>query len=99
MQRKIIIALGILSFVLAVLCGVLAFKLSNRTRFSPMSDRALYYMFDQKTAQACWAGPPSEVKIELPKGTQPSSDPFLKGLSKAELPTNNYAGIPFCKDL
>jgi hypothetical protein len=98
MHRQIILALSILCLVLAVLCGVLTFKLSNRVRFTPLSDRALYYMFDQKRAQACWAGPP-KVTNDGSTAKDLANDPFLKGLGKAPLPTNNSAGLPFCKDL
>jgi hypothetical protein len=42
-------------------------------------------MFDQKTAQACWAGPPSQYTIESPDGKQRQE--------------TNGANIPFCKDL
>jgi hypothetical protein len=104
MQRTIIIALSVLCVMLAILSGVLAYKLSSQPRFIVLSDKALYHMFDQKTAQACWAGPPSKYTIEPPPSAgytvkPPSEDPFLKGLSKAPLPTNNDGGIPFCKDL
>jgi hypothetical protein len=97
MQRKIIITLSVLCLLLAVLCGVLAFRLSSRQRFTVMSDKALYYMFDEKTAQACWAGPSSDTNE---KASTPAEDPFLKGLGKQQpLPINNPGHIPFCKDL
>jgi hypothetical protein len=52
-------------------------------------------MFDQKTAQACWAGPPSQYTIEPPSnGNAPAAeDPFLKGLGKAPLPTTTKAAF------
>jgi hypothetical protein len=49
------------------------------------TNAAVFIMFDQKTAQACWAGPPGLYVIESPDGKQ-------------RQPTNE-AGVPFCKDL
>ncbi len=60
----------------------------NHQRFThteATSIRGTFIMFDNKTAQACWAGPPGPYTIESPDGKQRQE--------------TNGANIPFCKDL
>jgi hypothetical protein len=78
-------ALIILCVALAILSAVLAYKLYDQSRFTRASSTNPYLMFDRKTAQACWSGPPSTT---LPPGG-----------SIWEGPNTNAANLPFCKDL
>jgi hypothetical protein len=74
-------------FLEAAACTWLWFRCEHRQRFTYIGTTAIatYVMFDTKTAQACWAGPPGPYTIESPDGKQ-----------KQE---TNGANIPFCKDL
>jgi len=78
-----------LTIVIACYTVVLARKESHQ-RFTHIGTTALgnyvtYVMFDSKTAQACWGGPPGPYTIVSPDG-------------KHQQETNG-ANIPFCKDL
>ena len=77
------------SLVWVIVMGVAGYKLFcghpsySEQRFIHVG--ATYIMFDEKTAQACWSGPPGKFTIESPEGKQ------------AQL--TNEANLPFCKDL
>jgi hypothetical protein len=82
--------LVILTIVIAFYTVVLARSAESHQRFTHIGTTALgnymtYVMFDSKTAQACWAGPPGPYPIESPDGKQRKE--------------TNGANIPFCKDL
>jgi hypothetical protein len=71
--------------VILVICStVLAFALYKRPRFEGTKGQNPYIMFDTKTAQACWSGPPNALEDKL-------------GFKYVN-PANN-AELPFCKDL
>jgi hypothetical protein len=59
----------------------------NEQRFTHIgnSESTTYVMFDQKTAQACWAGPQRRYTIESP--------------DRKEERQTNEANLPFCKQL
>jgi hypothetical protein len=83
--------LVVLTIVIACYTVVLARKESSpaesRQRFTHIWTAALgtYIMFDNKTAQACWAGPPGRYTLGSPDGKQRQE--------------TNDMNIPFCKDL
>ena len=88
------VVLLILTIVIAFYTIVLARKESSlaesHQRFTHIGTTALgnyvtYVMFDSKTAQACWGGPPGPYTIVSPDGKQQQE--------------TNRANIPFCKDL
>jgi hypothetical protein len=80
-----------LTIVIACYTVVLArresFSSEDRQRFTHLGTTNIgtYVMFDNKTAQACWAGPPGPYTIGSPDGKQHQE--------------TNGANIPFCKDL
>jgi len=83
------VVLVILTIVIACYTVVLARNESHQ-RFTYIGTTALanyvtYVMFDSKTAQACWAGPPGPYTIVSPDGKHHHE--------------TNGANIPFCKDL
>jgi hypothetical protein len=65
-QRKAIIALSVLSAVLAVLCASLLFLLYSKPRFIASKSKSPYIMFDTKTVQACWSGPANNTAAKNP---------------------------------
>jgi hypothetical protein len=76
--------------VLTILIAFYTFVLARKEpseRFTHIGTTNLgtYVMFDTKTAQACWAGPPGPYTIGSPDGKQQQE--------------TNEANIPFCKDL
>jgi hypothetical protein len=80
------VALVILTIVITCYTVVLARKEpSERFTHIGTTNIGTYVMFDNKTAQACWAGPPGSYTIESPDGKQQQK--------------TNGANIPFCKDL
>ncbi len=98
--KRLVILLAISNAVFVVLCSVFAFMAYNRPRFVA-TDTSPYVMFDRKTAQACWTGPPLE---------NAPTDPFVEGLEKKPhdswdeaahqiAATANSAHLPFCKNL
>jgi hypothetical protein len=81
-------ALVILTIVITCYTIVLARSAESHQRFThteTTSIRGTFIMFDNKTAQACWAGPPGAHTIESPDGKQQKE--------------TNGMNIPFCKDL
>jgi hypothetical protein len=83
-----------LTIVIACYTVVLGRKESSfaesHQRFMHIGTTALgnyvtYVMFDSKTAQACWGGPPGPYTIVSPDGRQRQD--------------TNGMNIPFCKDL
>ncbi len=72
-----------------------------RERFTHVDPQNPYIMFDQKTAQSCWAGPT--------ESTSPATGEFAEGeltpeesaeLQEGQDPrTANPPHLPFCKDL
>jgi hypothetical protein len=95
MQRKIVIGLSVACLLLAILSGYLAYRLYSQSRFTTTQSTNPYIMFDKKTAQACWSGPPA--KIDLSAGVV-SKDPY-KLYDGFWDPATNSANLPFCKDL
>lgn len=82
------VVLVILTIVIACYTVVLARSAESHQRFThteATSIRGTFIMFDNKTAQACWAGPPGPYTIESPDGKQQKE--------------TNGMNIPFCKDL
>ena|SRR5438046_2224982 len=82
------VVLVILTIVIAFYTFVLAGTADSHQRFThtgATSMRSTFIMFDNKTAQACWAGPAGPYTIESPDGKQRQE--------------TNGANIPFCKDL
>ena len=81
-----VIVLSIAVILETALCAWLWLRLDSRQRFTHIGTTSLgtYIMFDHKTAQACWAGPPGRYVIGSPVGKQEET---------------NGADIPFCKDL
>jgi len=88
------VVLVILTIVIAFYTVVLARKelciSESHQRFTHIGTTALgnyvtYVMFDNKTGQACWGGPPGPYTIVSPDGKQQQE--------------TNRANIPFCKDL
>ena len=83
-------ALVILRIVITCYTVVLARSAESQQRFTHIGMTALgnyvmYVMFDSKTAQACWAGPPGPYTIVSPDGIHWQE--------------TYGANIPFCKDL
>lgn len=103
MERKVIIALSVVSALLAVLCGILAFLLYNQSRFIASKSSNPYIMFDTKTAQACWSGPANNSTTK--SSTSDDTDPVAAFRASPtpnafdELLATNAANIPFCKNL
>jgi hypothetical protein len=84
------VVLVVLTIVIAFYTVVLARGAESPQRFTYIGATALgnygmYVMFDSKTAQACWAGPPGPYTIVSPDGKQQR--------------LTNGANMPFCKDL
>ena len=82
------VVLVILTIVIAFYTFVLAGTADSHQRFTHTGAtgmRGTFIMFDNKTAQACWAGPPGPYTIESPDGKQQKE--------------TNGMNIPFCKDL
>jgi hypothetical protein len=81
------VVLVILTIVIAFYTFVLARGAESHQRLTHIGTTALgtYIMFDNKTAQACWAGPPGQYTIGSPDGKQRQE--------------TNGMNIPFCKDL
>jgi hypothetical protein len=86
-MKKTVIVLSVAVLLEAAVCALLWLRLDTRQRFTHIGTTALttYIMFDRKTAQACWAGPPGEYPIESQDGKQRQE--------------TNGANIPFCKNL
>lgn len=86
--------LCVIVVLVCVACG-------PRQRFTHIDSQNPFIMFDQKTAQSCWAGPA--------KSTAPATGEFGEGEltpeESAELQggqdprTANPPHLPFCKDL
>jgi hypothetical protein len=87
--------LGILSAILAIVSVMLGIMLLQQQRFIPVSQTNAYIMFDNRTAQACWSGPP--IKPTTEEGTSIfekfGGKPAVVGSPKG--PND----LPFCKDL
>ena len=96
-----------LLFLLPLLVGC-----SSNQRFTHVGNQNTYIMFDQKTAQSCWAGPeqkPAEKSEEksanIPSGEfgegelTPDEASELGLKSKGDPATANPPHLPFCKDL
>jgi hypothetical protein len=101
-HKAITIGLAVACVVLAVVSGVLAFLLSQRTRFVSATDKSPFIMFDRGTAEACWSGPPDQSIHQ----TTTSENLIDKGLAESQPKrdsqgrlVNNMSYIPFCKDL
>jgi hypothetical protein len=89
-MKMTVIILLVVVFLQAAACTFLWFRCESRQRFTYIGTTALgnyvmYVMFDSKTAQACWAGPPGPYTIVSPDGKH--------------VKETNGANIPFCKDL
>jgi len=82
------LCLAILSAVLAVVSVTLAIILFRQQRFVPVNGSNPYIMFDNRTAQACWSGPP----------IKPTPDAFDQKFGLTPVPMNPN-DLPSCKDL
>jgi hypothetical protein len=85
--KTAIIILAVVVLLQTAACTWLWFRCEHGQRFMHIGTTAIatYVMFDTKTAQACWAGPPGEYTIGSADGKQRQE--------------TNGANIPFCKDL
>jgi hypothetical protein len=96
-----------LLFLLPLLVGC-----SSNQRFTHVDNQSTYIMFDQKTAQSCWAGPeqnpaekPRQKPADIPsrefgEGELTPDEANELGLeSQGEAATANPPHLPFCKDL
>ena len=97
MNKAWIIGLAGLSIILAGTTILLALMLYQRPRFTSTNGRSPYVMFDTRTAQACWSGPPDAPAPRTP-------EPLGKnGFDWNKLPVveqdKNPPNLPFCKDL
>jgi hypothetical protein len=89
-MKMIVIILLVVVFLQGAACTFLWLLCERCQRFTHIGTTALgnyvmYVMFDSKTAQACWAGPPGPYTIVSPDGKQRQE--------------TNGMNIPFCKDL
>jgi hypothetical protein len=99
-DRRVVILLGISNGVLIVLCAVFAFMAFNRPRFITTGSGP-FVMYDRKTAQACWAGPPLENAPADPLAVgleKKPHDPRDETIHQTAL-TANSAHLPFCRNL
>jgi hypothetical protein len=80
------LVLSVAVLLLIAACARLWLQCEGHERFTHIgtTNIATFVMFDHKTAQACWAGPPGPFTIASPDGKQQET---------------NGANIPFCKDL
>jgi hypothetical protein len=96
-----------LLFLLPLLVGC-----GSDQRFTHVDNQNPYIMFDQKTAQSCWAGPaqnpaekPSQKPTDIPsrefgEGELTPDEANELGLESQGNPaTANPPHLPFCKDL
>jgi hypothetical protein len=91
-----------LTIVLAPLLLAGCARRAPAERFTHTDPQNPYIMFDQKTAQSCWAGP-SQARASSPATGEfgegeltPEESADLQGTDAR--PTNP-AHLPFCKDL
>ncbi len=98
-NRTFVIGLVVLLAVLTVISITLAITLYRRQRFIPVNGNNPYIMFDNRTAQACWSGPPVKPTTEEHTsafeqlGIKPNVDRSFKG------PNMGSNDLPYCKDL
>ena len=83
------------------LAAILTAGCGSHERFTHVDSQNPYVMFDQKTAQSCWSGPPQELGAsasgEFADGElTPEESTELQG--RDTRPTNP-PHLPFCKDL
>ena len=109
-NRTSVIVLAALSAVLMVISITLSVILYRQRRFVPVNGNDPYIMFDTRTAQACWSGPPdvptdvdatdpSEKYRRPPSPQACADDPFKEfGGRMLGCPKNPH-NLPFCKDL
>lgn len=111
-SRNWTVELGILCVILIVVVVALASTLSERSRFVQTKGGNPYIMFDNKTAQSCWAGPGAKrVFSATPSsGDLPAGFFFRDGPQAEEDCSNsqdtveqalchNPEHLPFCKNL
>jgi hypothetical protein len=92
MNKAWVIGLATLSVILAIISVTLAIMLYHQRRFVPAKGNSPYIMFDTRTAQACWSGPP----------LKPTSDDDLVkkfGAKPVASIPESPNDLPFCKDL
>ncbi len=89
-SKVLIGGLATACLILAIISIVLATMLYQKPRFAPTKSESPYVMFDNKTAQACWSGPPE-------KGWFEQQDPNVK--PDVVLQRHAPNGLEFCKDL
>ena len=106
----LVVGLAVLSTILAITSITLVVMLYRQRRFIPANGNDPYIMFDTRTAQACWSGPPiaqteSDTTDKWEKYRVPPSseacadDPFKKYGGKMLGCPQNPHNLPFCKDL
>ena len=107
MQKYAIWSLSVVVLILSAVCGWLA--LAHDSHRFIHTGPGPYMMFDEKTAQACWGGPPTKEGIPAnsvgqsedlsPDGlSQDTHDKLNKFNSLFPFP-KNPAGLLVCKDL
>jgi hypothetical protein len=109
-SKTLIVGLAVLSAILAIISITLGIMLYRQQRFVPANGNSPYIMFDTRTAQACWSGPPITSadantpsvfeKFGITPNTIPcTNDPFKKYGGKMLGCPQNPSNLPFCKDL
>ena len=73
----------------------LIYAVYKQPRFTPTNGGSPYIMFDNKTVQACWSGPPSDPPEPARKGDNPLDNVF----GPSEGSTNNPPRLLFCNNL
>jgi hypothetical protein len=109
MNKTWVIVLAALSTVLAGTTITLAIILYRHQRFTPTNGSSPYIMFDTRTAQACWSGPPTATgttdkweKYRVPEKPKDSAGTGFdwSGFSAVgQDKPSNPPNLPFCKDL
>jgi|SRR6185312_4636346 len=101
MKRTVGIALIVACAVLSLAVVALSVALYQEPRFIETRGDNPYIMFDNKTAQTCWAGT-SDDPLAAYGGKeitpQPNSDAWSKAAAALQA-RSNPPHLPFCKDL
>ena len=82
--KRVVTAQSVAIVILAATCTWLYVRCDTRRFVQSGNSKTLYVMFDHKTAQACWSGPPSRYSIDA------------DGKNVQE---TNEMNLPFCKNL
>jgi len=96
LMNRTTVVLSVLCIILLVVCGLLGWALFSKPRFVTVAGANPYIMFDNKTAQACWSGPPAPTQPTEglnPNGFDWNKYPIVGGSE------DNPPHLPFCKNL